>query len=402
MSLVTARPASPVAPSTAYISFVAFGVFWGAWGALLPGLKAQARVSDGQLGTALLFVGAGALPTMLIAGRLVDRWGTRTGSVLLALLGASGVVVAVAARGPISLSLCLLLVGAASGAADVAMNSAAGSAQASAGRPVITRAAGCFSLAVVVASLLAGALRWSGAGLPAAFLLVLAASVAAAVALWLGARGEAAPADAERGPSTDPGEGDRANEPGRPAAYRALIGVGLLGALAFAVENAYQSWGAVFLGDSLGASAGLTAAAPATFAAVAAATRFASGWTSHVPAVRLLLTGGSVVIVGSLVVAAAPDVGIALLGLALAAAGTAVLFPTLLALATDRIEEARRGQATSTVSTTAYLGFLLGPVFVGTLAEQTSLRWAFVAVAALALVFVAGAPAVARRAATSD
>ena len=400
--------ASPrvVRPATAYVSFLAFGSFWGTWGASLPGVKDHAHVSDGQLGAALLFVGAGALPALVLVGRAVDRWGTRTGSVPLSILGLSGVVVALAARGSISLALCLLLVGAASGAADVAMNSAAGSAQASASRPVITRAHGCFSLAVVISSLLTGALRWLGAGLMAPFLLVVVASLTAAAVLWIDARGVTAqPVPVPDPAPARPIEGTADIEIGgrvraNSSAYWTLIGVGLLGALAFAVENAHQSWGAVFLGDTLNPPAGLTAAAPATFAAVAAAARFGAGWTGRVPPARLLLGGGLVVIVGTLTVAAAPNVTAALLGLALAAAGTAVLFPTLLTLVTGGVEESRRGRATSIVSTTAYLGFLLGPVFVGTLAEQTSLRWAFAGVAALAVVFSLTAPPVAARAAT--
>ena len=38
-------------------------------------MQDQAGVSDGELGLALLFVGAGALPAMLLVGRALDRWG---------------------------------------------------------------------------------------------------------------------------------------------------------------------------------------------------------------------------------------------------------------------------------------------------------------------------------------
>ncbi len=395
------RPASAplrLRPVTAYVSFLAFGAFWGVWGASLPEVKDRADVSDGQLGLALLFIGAGALPAMLVVGRAVDRWGPRTGAVLTAALGLSGLLVALGVHGPISLDGCLLLVGAASGAADVAENSLAGAAQASTDRPVITRSHGCFSLAVVVASVLTGALRWLGAGLIVPFGFVAAAGLAPAVVLWVDNRSvRAARVAAPTAASRD----ETSTGPGRPNSQRprisvswTLIAVGLLGALAFAIENAYQSWGAVFLADTLDAPTGLTAAAPATFAAVAATARFGAGWTGRIPPVRLLLTGGVVVIVGTLTLATAPDVAVALVGLALAAAGTAVLFPTLLALGTQGVDEARRGRATSTVSTTAYLGFLLGPVFVGTLADHTSERGAFLGIAALAVVFMLSVPRV--------
>lgn len=90
---------------------------------------------------------------------------------------------------------------------------------------------------------------------------------------------------------------------------------------------------------------------------------------------------------------------VALLGLAPALAGTAVAIPTLLTLVTAAAEESRRGRPTATVSTAAHLGFLVGPLFGGTLADQPSLRWAFVRVAAVALVFILGTPTLATRAA---
>ncbi len=61
----------------AYIALAAFGGLWGVWGAAVPEVQHAAHVSDGGLGTALLCVGAGALPAMLVTGRAVDRFGGR-------------------------------------------------------------------------------------------------------------------------------------------------------------------------------------------------------------------------------------------------------------------------------------------------------------------------------------
>jgi MFS family permease len=84
------------------------------------------------------------------------------------------------------------------------------------------------------------------------------------------------------------------------------------------------------------------------------------------------------------VVAAATSLPVALIGLGLAAAGTAVLFPTLLSLVTADVEDAVRGAATSVVTTVAYTGFLAGPVYVGVWASAVGLPGAMLAVAGLA------------------
>ena len=367
---------------TVYAAFAVFGGLWGAWGASLPAIRDQAGISDGELGTALLFVGAGALPAMLAAGRAVDRRPHRTTAVLLIVLGAAGVVAAVAGRGLLGLALALL--GAASGAADVAINTAAGAAQRAHGGPVITRAHASVSPAVVVASLLTGLAR--GADLPVAapFAAVLAAAVA--VALRIVAIPEGPPAE-------------RRTKRLRGAAIslRTLLAIGGLGALAFAVENAHQSWSALYLRDVVGAGPATAAVGPAIFAAVVAVSRFSAGAVSSARPIRVIGGGALVATAGTALVAVASTLAVALAGLAVAAAGTAVLFPTLLIILTGRVPDHVRGWATSTVTAVAYLGFLAGPAYVGTWADATSLSTAMLAVAALAGVLALLAPALGRQ-----
>jgi MFS family permease len=163
-----------------------------------------------------------------------------------------------------------------------------------------------------------------------------------------------------------------------------LIAIGGLGALAFAVENAHQSWSALYLRDVVGTGAATAAAGPAVFAGVVAVTRFRTGEVSGRHP-RLVLVGGALVAgSGTALVAAAGALTVALAGLALAAAGTAVLFPTLLVLLTERVPDRVRGSATSMVTTVAYLGFLAGPAYVGAWADGFGLPTAMLAVAALA------------------
>ncbi|MFF0244982.1 MFS transporter [Streptosporangium sandarakinum] len=391
----------------AYAGFVVFGAFWGAWGASVPAIRDQAGLDDGRLGLALLFVGAGALPAMPAAGLAVDRWGRRPAALLLVLLGAVGTAVALTARDLWSLSAGLALLGAASGAADVAINAAAGTAEQAAGRPVITRAHGFFSASVVLASLSTGLLADVGAPVYLPFLLVTLVAAGLAPVVAAGGRAGAADRAARRGTGT-PGEraggdggpararpaGEEAPEgrAGRPAVRLApLLLFGGLGALAFAAENAHQSWGAVYLADVLGAGPVLAAAAPAVFAAVVAVTRFSAGRLASWRAATVLVCGAVTAAAGSAAVAVAPSAPVALAGLILAAAGTAVLFPTLLAAANDGVGHAVRGRATSVVTGVAYLGFLAGPVYVGWWADATGLPGAMGAVAALSLALALAA-----------
>jgi predicted MFS family arabinose efflux permease len=376
--------------TASFCAFAAFGLFWGTWGAALPALQATAGLDDAALGTALLFVGLGAAPAMVLSGRAVDRFGARTAGPLLVAMALAGVLTAWAGRDLVTLAATMALVGCMSGAADVGENALAGLAEQRSGRRIITTSHAVFSTCVVFGSLGAGALRAAGVGTVAVFAATGAVIALAGAAVFVLGDGRQPSAP---GPSAGRTVGRRVALP--------FVVVGLIGALGFATENAHQSWSAIFLSDELGAGPALTAVAPATFAAFAAATRFAAGRLTRVPDRALLIGGAGVALAGTLLVSASPGVPVALAGLALAATGTSVLFPTLLSTSTRHVPPGQRGRATSAVATTSYLGFVLGPVYVGALAGAAGLRAAMVGVALLAGAFALLAPPVTRRAAAA-
>ena len=366
-------------------SFAAFGLFWGTWGAALPALRDASQVGGAGLGTALLFVGLAGLPAMLLTGRAVDRHGARIAGPLLVALAVSGVLIAVLARDLPTLVVGMALVGAASGAADVAANALAGLAEQRSGGRVITVSHGVFSSAVVVGSLGTGALRATGAGVSTVFAAAGALmTVAGVVAFLLG----------DGPPTASPARQDRRRHGLR--LVLPFVAVGLVGALGFAAENAHQSWSAIILADELGAAVGITAIAPAIFALFAALTRFGVGFSTLIPTGVLLVGGAITGVLGTLIVSVGQNVPVVLGGLALAAIGTSVLYPTLLSRATRDVPADQRGRATSVVASTSYLGFVLGPVYVGLLSGAVGLRGAMVGVALLVAAFALLAPAVTR------
>ena len=219
------------------------------------------------------------------AGTLVDRWGAPALPAVLAAFGAAAVLPGLATS-TATLCAALLVLGAASGAVDVAINAEGTSTEAVTGRPVLSLAHGTFSACVVAGSLAAGALRAAGAD--AQVVLVLVGAVVATVAALL----LRAPAAA----------GARAPTRGslRPIP-RLLVILGALCALAFFVENAWQSWGAVHLETDLGASPALGALAPALFAGAAALSRLGShGLAGSVSELTLLRGGAALGAAGTL------------------------------------------------------------------------------------------------------
>ncbi|MFC6543849.1 MFS transporter [Nonomuraea salmonea] len=171
-----------------------------------------------------------------------------------------------------------------------------------------------------------------------------------------------------------------------------LLVVGGVGALAFAAENAFQTWAAVLLTDAFAASPALAAVAPAAFATTAALARLAGGPVMLRRPIATLVTAGLIATAGGVLTAFAPSLPLALAGVVAAALGTATLFPTLLSYGLRPVPDAFRGRATSAISTVAYLGFLAGPAYFGLLADAGGVQRAFLGVAALTGLLLAAVP----------
>ena len=370
--------------------FAAFGLFWGAWGAILPAVRAGAGVNDGELGVALLMVGLGALVSMRFTGYLIDRYGGVVLPVVTVLFAICGVLPALAGS-VVTLSAALLLLGATSGAMDVAINATGSHAEAVSGRPVMNLAHGMFSVAVVVASLSTAGLRTAGVGaLP---VLGGAGALIVITALVVLVPRDSAPAAASGGLLDLPA----AAETPRSGLEPALLMFGVLCAIAYLVENAWQSWSAVHLDTSLNAPAGLASIAPAVFAAAAATGRFAGNAVlKRFRPVQLLVVGGLVAAIGSLAAATANHPWTALAGIGVAGLGTSVCAPTIIGMAGAWAGPERRAGAISVVTTIAYLGFLIGPAAVGAVSSHWSLPVALGGVAVLAVVVAGLAPVAGR------
>ncbi|MFD0345284.1 MFS transporter [Kitasatospora aburaviensis] len=295
--------------------FAAFGVFWGTWGAVIPEVQQQARASDGELGVAVLMIGLGALCSMRAAGAAVDRYGRPAAALCVLAMAAAGSL-PVFAHTETLLVLCLAVVGAASGAMDVAVNALAAEEERRSGphepRPrVLLRGRGG-----------RGGRRGPRArsrrtGRGAAW---GASALIAAVAVGIQTldRG-AAPARSARGPRTV------------SVVDRRLLLLGVLCALAFLVENAWQSWSAVMLRSGFGLGPGAAALGPVLFAASAAAGRLAGHrLTSRLPRRTLLAGGACVAAAGTAAAALAASPAAMLAGVVVAGLGTSVCAPTIL------------------------------------------------------------------------
>jgi MFS family permease len=360
--------------------FLAMGMFWGTWAALLPDLKAQVGASDGELGLAMVGAGLGSLPAMILTGRLWRRFGWW-------LLPTTALAFAVSALGPIlagsplALGIALVFIGASSGALDVSMNSAVSDVEVAQDRRLMYGAHALFSLAVLIASVGTGVARQTGVGTAAPLLV-------GAVLFSIVALGSMTVARAVGGARTG-----SVSAPARISrrALRALAALAFLCALSFLIEDAIQNWSALLLEREIGTGPAVGGAGPGVFAGAMFVGRSAGQWLGARFSDRALLTGGALVAaVGLLLSATATSAVVALVGLGMGGAGVALVAPALFARAGRLADTRSRGAAIATLTTFGYLGFVFGPVVMGSVAELGGLRLAFATMTSLAVVLAIG------------
>jgi hypothetical protein len=258
---------------------------------------------------------------------------------------------------PLLLPLALLAFGAAGGAMDVSMNAHGVALEVAEGRPIMS-------------SLHAG---WSFGGFTGAGAVGLATAAGAdpraqtaAIAIVL--LGLLAVFAARLGPGSEraPGEGFR-----RPA--RGVVLLAVLCFLIMVTEGAMADWGGLYLRGELGAAPGLAAAAFAAFAAGMTIGRLAGDALNRRLGATRLLRGGSAlaaIALGTVLIAGDPVVAMA--GLVLVGIGVSNGVPLLFSAA-GQGDVAVSGPSIAAVSSMGSIGFLVGPPFIGFVADATSL-----------------------------
>jgi predicted MFS family arabinose efflux permease len=356
-------------------AFFVFGFLWGGWAALVPAVQEAAGASKGELGLALLFVAVGSLPAMLLTGRELDRRGMRILPWLLAALAVAAVLPAFAGSVP-ALAAALLLLGAASGALDVGINSAVSELEARRETRLMQLAHALFSAGVLVGALAVGVAREAGAG-RLEVLGGIALVVLAAAALNLGhERAEPRPATARR-----------------LRLSRAAIPFGIACGAAFVIEGGMENWGALFLERELEAGPAVSALAPAAYGGAMMLGRLSGQGLERRLGDTLLLAGAmGVALAGLVAVALAPSVPVAVAAFFVGGAGISIAAPALFGAAGRNASPVERGNAVATATTLGYLGFLVGPPFVGVTAEVVGLRTSFAALALVAAALVVATP----------
>jgi MFS family permease len=349
-----------------YAGFAVYSFAMGNIFPRLPDIKEAMGIGEGALGLGLIGVPAGTLISLSFAAPLLERVGF--GRALRALIPLIALLYAVAvhAPGPLALFVLLVPVGLMIGCAEIIINVEADRTEALIGRRIMNRAHSFWSIGFFGAGLFGAAVGQLGVS-PQWHLALVVPMVLAGVAVVLGGYVPAPARDAENG--------DAAPRFARPTgAIMVLVAVTLSAML---MEGASLDWSAIYMRSVFEAGPFLSGFAVAAFAFSQAAARFfADGFVErHSPsgvARAMLCTMAA----GLVMVFFAPVPLAALLGFAMIAVGTSVIFPLAMSAAAQRTDRAAAVNVAA-LAQISFVAFLLGPPLLGYVAEHWGIRCTF-------------------------
>lgn len=373
------------------------GFILSSWVPRIPAVKDDLHLSEGRLGLALLGTAVGALLAMPVTGWLLPRVGSRVMTIIGVILLAMLLVGPALAASWATLTLALVLFGAANGTLDVSMNAHGVVVERRYRRPILTSFHAAFNFGGLAGATVGG--LFAGLGiqpLPHFLTVTIVCTIAGLVAShWL------LPGHVdrrERPPTT-------MESPARRMSFRPpgkIVVAGIIALACLLGEGAVADWSAVYLDETLDTGEGLAAAGFVAFSLAMAMVRLAGDrLTLAWGPVAFVRWGGALVAFGLGISLAIQEPWVAVVGFGAVGAGLAGIFPVVLSAA-GRMDDIATGPALAFVSTLGYTGFLVGPPAIGLAAEVVGLNLALAIVVAMGLLIVLLAGSLAPEKASTD
>ncbi len=366
----------PVQPSVAIaIAFLLRGFVQGSWYPRIPGVIADVEVNTALLGVVFFIYALGNIVAFNVAARLIARIGSPRTHMIFALPFALIVVVLANLSGTIAFATGMFVFGLFTGGYDLTTSVQGAVVERRTARPLISALYGFFSVGALSGSFISGFL--AQAGVPVALQFGLIALVTVPLTAYI----TAAMMPDDLVPITHPPT--RRRLPSLPP--KLLLPLGLTIVCIALAEETINNWVALYLRGTLDASPAVGGAAYTCFAIATAIGRLGGD------TVIARLGVDRTLVSGSLLAAAGVGAGMLLnqpwaiiLGYTLMGLGLAVVVPVTYRRA-NHIPGIPPAQAVATVASIGFLGFLIGPLVIGAIADLTSLRTAIGAVAVVLL-----------------
>ena len=349
------------------ILFLLCGLNFATWATRIPDFKYLLTLSDAELGTVLMGLPLGSLVSLPLAGWLIAKFNSRIICILAVFLYIVVIPIIGFSRSSYSLFACLFFFGMAGDILNIAMNTQVVALEAKMNKIIMSSFHAIFSIGLMLGSLIGGFLSKQGYEFQAHFYMIAGFNVISIPIFYpYLIKNETKDLDQQKTKSSFWNLGP----------YLTILA--LIAFCGMLCEGAMADWITLYFKESI-----LSTYYPATigfssFALAMVIGRFLGDFISQKFGVKMVLTSnGLLVSLGMLLTIFMPQVEMKIIGCFLTGIGISTIVPLIYSQAGNQktIEPAI---AIAGVSTIAYIGFLIGPVVIGYLADYFELQKALI------------------------
>lgn len=367
------------------LAFGILGALEAAWAPMVPFVKSEMNLNDGQFGQLLLSMGLGSLIALPLVGPLVSRFGPKNIAIISGILLGLNLFGITVVDSPYLVAFMLALFGASLVSIDVASNINAVVVESIFKKPLMSGFHGGYSLGTLVGAMIVSMLLTLGLSVSmSALFMFISMSVLSLVSLQ-SLVSEIKTFNVENSVQTqDDGKHRKLRIP------PVIVVLGILCFIMYASEGALLSWTTVFATQNRGIDPKTAGYFYTFFAITMTVARFTGNSIVAKFGRRLtVVTGAVMVSLGFMITAIVPySVGM-MIGFSIIGLGAGNIVPQLVSF-TGTVKGIRVQSAISLINAVGYSGILLGPVIIGHVSNMSSLECSFellgCAVAVVALV----------------
>jgi len=351
--------------------FFIAGLTFASWASRIPDVKTALQLSDARLGAVLFALPAGLMTSLLFAGWLVSRFGSRKIMIAAALLYPAILVLLGFAATVWQLTFILFLFGLSSNLVNIAMNTQAVDVEAMYGRSVMASFHGLWSIAGFSGAAI-GTLLVSAHVMPAVHFIIIFALAGLLVLVFYRFT---LPAD---------------TRPAVAAPFfvkpdRYILVLGLIAFCSMLCEGAMADWSGVYFQNVVKSPREFMTFGYVAFTAAMATGRFiGDGLATKLGVKKVLQLSATFIATGLLMAILFPSLVAAVSGFLLVGLGVSSIVPLVYSLA-GKSGSMSPGLALAAVSSVSFLGFLIGPPMIGFIADLAGLRLSFAVIALIGL-----------------
>ncbi len=347
--------------------FFFLGLCFSSWATRIPEIQSKFELSEGELGTVLLFLPFGSLMGLPLAGWMVHKYGSKI--VILSCGFLYAVTLPLIGISPSVLMICIVLTlfGLLGNVMNIAVNTQALTLENEYGKSILASFHGLWSSAGFVGAGIGAGMIFYSFSPPIHFSVIMTLSL---VLLFIAS------------PDMVP---DEKNQGGGGLLFRKpdalLMRLGMISFLGMMTEGCMFDWSGVYFKKVVVTEPSLIITGYVVFMAAMSSGRFITDkLLSRFTKVLIIRFSGLLIFVGLTISVLFPVFWVSTIGFLLVGFGVAAIVPMSYSIA-GRSKIYSPGVALAIVSTISFFGFLLGPPMIGFIAEIFNLKVSFALIA---------------------